>query len=266
MSVFSLFQALRKWGRSERERHAKSWRGGKKEEVSSFFPISPRFIFVFALSSIQRTRQAEHGTGSESVLGGFRSRSAPGGLNWKCTGQSKLTVIITRCPSVKRGLTVLYRRSTKEVYFEWLRHTVLHRLKWQWISPALGVQRTQWRSMTINDDLKEVSFEWLHHKLKWQIISPAVGVQRTQWRSMTINDDLKEVSFEWLHHKLKWQIISPAVGVQRSKRSQWGAASCNFKIMYDHPKRHSGVDFNRILEPATRELNDDVIPNRQHHS
>ena len=47
----------------------------------------------------------------------------------KCTGQSKLTVIITRCPSVKRGLTVLYKRSTKEVYFEWLRHTVLHRLK-----------------------------------------------------------------------------------------------------------------------------------------
>ena len=42
VSVFSLFQALRKWGRSERERHAKSWLGGKKEEVSSFF-----FFFQF---------------------------------------------------------------------------------------------------------------------------------------------------------------------------------------------------------------------------
>ena len=135
---------------------------------------------------------------------------------------------------------------------------------------SMTINDDQWRSMTINDNLKEISFEWLQHtvlhRLKWQWISPAVGVQRTQWRSMTINDDLKEVSFEWLHHKLKWQIISPAVGVQRSNRSQWRAASCNFKIMYDHPKRHSRVDFNRILETATRELNDDVIQNRQHNS
>ena len=157
---------------------------GKRKRFPVFFSVSPRFIFVFALSSIQRTRQAEHGTGPESVLGGFRSRSAPGGLNWKCTGQSKLTVIITRCPSVKRGLSVLYKRSTKEVYFEWLHHTVLHRFKWQIISPTVGVQRTQWRPMTINDDLKEVSFEWLHHtvlhRFKLQIISPAVGIQRSK--------------------------------------------------------------------------------------
>ena len=30
--VISLFQALEWWGRSESERHAKSWRGGKKEK------------------------------------------------------------------------------------------------------------------------------------------------------------------------------------------------------------------------------------------
>ena len=31
----------------KKKRHAKSWRGGKKEKV---FPVSPRFIFEFALS------------------------------------------------------------------------------------------------------------------------------------------------------------------------------------------------------------------------
>ena len=34
-------------GKTRKKRHAKSWRGGKKEKVS---PVSSRFIFVFALS------------------------------------------------------------------------------------------------------------------------------------------------------------------------------------------------------------------------
>ena len=34
-------------GKDAKKRHAKSWRGGKKEKVS---PVSSRFIFVFALS------------------------------------------------------------------------------------------------------------------------------------------------------------------------------------------------------------------------
>ena len=58
----NLFQALRYWGRRERKRYAKSWRGGKKEKGRERSPpalpapVYYRFIFVFALSQIQWTR------------------------------------------------------------------------------------------------------------------------------------------------------------------------------------------------------------------
>ena len=59
MSVFSLFQALRKWVRRERELGTRKVGGaGKRKKFPVFVPVFPRFIFVFALSSIQRTRQS----------------------------------------------------------------------------------------------------------------------------------------------------------------------------------------------------------------
>ena len=127
------------------------WAGKRKR-----FPV---FFFFFSFPPFY-FRVCAFFNSANPTGGAWNRPRVRGGLNWKCTGQSKLTVIITRCPSVKRGLTVLYKRSTKEVYFVWLHHTVLHRLKWQWILPAVEVQRTQWRSMTTNDD---------------------------QWRSMTIS-------------------------------------------------------------------------------
>ena len=60
LSNCSLFQALRWWGRRERKRHAKSWRGGKKEgRESSTAPVLPSllpFYFRVCAFSIQRTR------------------------------------------------------------------------------------------------------------------------------------------------------------------------------------------------------------------
>ena len=62
LPLISLFQTLRLWGRRESKRHAKSWRGGKKEKGKRKkegrerappplqSPGSSRFIFVFALS------------------------------------------------------------------------------------------------------------------------------------------------------------------------------------------------------------------------
>ena len=49
----SLFQALRQWGRRKSERHAKSWRGGKKEKgKDSRPPPLPSFLpFLFLCSS-----------------------------------------------------------------------------------------------------------------------------------------------------------------------------------------------------------------------
>ena len=74
VSVFSLFQALRKWIRRERERHAKSWRGGKKEEVSSFCSSFPPFYFrVCAFFNSANPTVSEHGTGPESVVGGIEN-------------------------------------------------------------------------------------------------------------------------------------------------------------------------------------------------
>ena len=70
--IISLFQALRWWGRRERERHAKSWRGGKKEKRRDreracnhlfYDPLPPTFgtfeIIRFRLSNCWNVHELE---------------------------------------------------------------------------------------------------------------------------------------------------------------------------------------------------------------